>query len=203
MAEILRPMSTGELMDRTLVLYKKNIKLFLGIASVGPATYLLFELLTIGSASVEGGTPNRLNPFASTSAVLEFMAGLVVMLAGMALAHAATVRAVAAVHLGQPIGIWEAYRSLKGKLLRVFGVFISVALLAGLAAFGAMMLIFMLMLMIRTIAMVDPGRTGQVFAALVGIGTGMVGTYLSVRALGPPEEEPSAPRLTAETVRTR
>jgi hypothetical protein len=129
MAEILRPMSTGELLDRTLALYKRNFKLFVGIASLGPATYLVFELLTISSASVRAGSPNRVNPFSAASLGFSFVAGFVIMMAGMAIAHAATVRAVAAVHLGFPIRIWEAFRSLKGRLWRVIGVFVCIALL--------------------------------------------------------------------------
>jgi hypothetical protein len=37
MAEPLRPMSTGQLLDHTFTLYRKNFLLFVGIATVGPA----------------------------------------------------------------------------------------------------------------------------------------------------------------------
>ncbi len=171
MAEILRPMSTGELMDRTLVLYRRNFKLFVGIASVGPASYLLFQLLTIGSASVQAGAPNRVNPFSAASLGFGFLAGFFIMLAGMAIAHGATVRAVAAVHLGFPIKIVEAYRSLKGKFWRIIGVFVCMGLLAFLAVIGGSLLIFMLMLVVRTLSLVEPGRLGQAFAMIVGFST--------------------------------
>lgn len=171
MAEMLRPMSTGELMDRTLVLYRKNFKLFIGIAALGPTTYLLFQLLTIGSASVEAGNPSRVSPFAATSLGFGFFAGFVIMLAGMAIAHGATVRAVAAVHLGLPTTITEAYRSLRGKILRIIGVFVCMGLLAFLAAFGAALLVVVVVLMLRTLAIMDPGRGGQIFALLLGFGT--------------------------------
>jgi hypothetical protein len=85
MAEILRPMSTGELMDRTLVLYKNNFKLFVGIAVVGPASYLVFQLLTISSASVRAGASTRVNPFSAASLGFGFAAGILIMLAGMAI----------------------------------------------------------------------------------------------------------------------
>jgi hypothetical protein len=171
MAEILRPMSTGELMDRTLVLYRKNFLLFVGIASVGPATYLLFQLLTIGSASVQAGAPNRVNPFSAASLGFGFLAGFFIMLAGMAIAHGATVRAVAAVHLGFPIKIVDAYRSLKGKFWRIIGVFVCMGLLATLAVVGGTLLILILMLVVRTLSLVEPGRLGQAFAMIVGFGT--------------------------------
>lgn len=171
MAEILRPMSTGELMDRTLVLYRKNFKLFVGIASLGPATYLVFQLLTISSASVQARAPNRVNPFSAASLGFGFLAGFLIMLAGMAIAHGATVRAVAAVHLGFPIKILEAYRSLKGKFWRIIGVFVCMGLLAFLAVIAGSLLIVILMLVVRTLSLVEPGRLGQAFGLIVGFGT--------------------------------
>ena len=151
MAEILRPMSTGELMDRTLVLYRKNFKLFVGIASLGPATYLLFQLLTISSASLQAGTPNRVNPFSAASMGFGFLAGFLIMLAGMAIAHGATVKAVAAVHLGFSTTIWEAYGSLKGRLWRIIGVFVCMGLLAFVMVFVAVFVVAILVIAMRTL----------------------------------------------------
>jgi hypothetical protein len=53
--EPLRPMSTGELLDRTLALYRKNFLLFVGIAVVTQAVYLGYELLSIKSAAATRG----------------------------------------------------------------------------------------------------------------------------------------------------
>ncbi len=171
MAEILRPMSTGELMDRTLVLYKKNFKLFVGIASLGPATSLVFQLLTITSASVRAGTPTKINPFSAASLGVGFFAGLLIMMAGMAIAHAATVKAVATVHLGYPIKIWEAYKSLKGRLWRVIGVFVCMLLLAALAVFVAFLLVMVAVLMLRFLSFEVSRRYMQLFAIVMGFGT--------------------------------
>jgi MFS family permease len=167
---MLRPMSTGELMDRTLVLYKKHFKLFVGIATLGPATYLLFQLLTIGSAAVPTAAPNRANPFSAASVGFGFFAGFFVMLAGMAISHGATVRAVAAVHLGLPIGIIEAYRSLRGKIFRILGVFFCMGLLAGLAVIGAVVLIAILSVALSSLRLVDSSKEGQIFAFVIGFG---------------------------------
>src|SRR5258705_7012187 len=128
MVEVLRPMSTGELMDRTLVLYKRNFKLFVGIASLGPATYLLFQLLTIGSASVQARNPNSVNPFSAAGLGFGFLAGFLIMLAGMAIAPGATGRAGAAGHLCLAIWIMEAYPSLRGKIWCIIGVFVFMGL---------------------------------------------------------------------------
>jgi hypothetical protein len=166
-------MSTGELMDRTVGLYKRNFKLFVGIASLGPITYLLFQLLTVSSASLQAGRPNRVDPTAMASLGFGFLAGFFIMLAGMAIAHAATVRAVAAVHLGMPIKVVEAYRSLKGKIWRVIGVFFCMGLLAGLAALVATLLVVAAMLVLRTL-FENTGREAAIMAAFVGVGTVLI-----------------------------
>jgi len=54
MAEVLRPMSTSELVDRTFTLYRKNFVLFVGIASLGPAAYLLFQVLLVSVVGMPG-----------------------------------------------------------------------------------------------------------------------------------------------------
>lgn len=167
MAEILHPMSTGELMDRTLVLYRKNFKLFVGIASLGPATYLLFQLLTIGSATLQAGNPKQVNPFSAASLGVGFVAGFFIMMAGMAIAHGATVKAVAAVHLGFPTTIWEAYRSLKGRLWRIIGVFVCMGLLAFVMVFVAVMIVAVLVLAMRTLFMGANNPRYAAFAAFL------------------------------------
>jgi hypothetical protein len=49
MTEPLHPMSTGQLLDHTFALYRKNFVLFVGIAAVGPAANVIFQLLTVGA----------------------------------------------------------------------------------------------------------------------------------------------------------
>jgi hypothetical protein len=173
MAEILRPMSTGELMDRTLVLYKKNFKLFVGIAILGPASSLVFQLLTISSATIKAGTPHRINPFSVASLGFGFLAGIIIVLAGISIAHGATVRAVAAVHLGFPITIVEAYKSLKGKIWRLLGVFVCMMLLASLAAIAAALLaglVFAGLAAFFATRRFAGGSAGAVFATFIGLG---------------------------------
>ena len=49
MIEPLRPMSTGQLLDHTFALYRQNFLLFVGIATVGPAASVIFQLLAVGA----------------------------------------------------------------------------------------------------------------------------------------------------------
>jgi len=176
MAEILRPMSTGELMDRTLVLYRRNFKLFVGIASLGPATYLVFQLLTVSSTSVRAGSADRVNPFSAASLGFGVLAGFLIMLAGMAMAHAATVKAVAAVHLGLPIKIVEAYKALKGRIWRVLGVFFCMGLLAMLAALVAGLFIVVVSITLSALGITSTSRSpaGTMSAMMVGFATVLI-----------------------------
>jgi hypothetical protein len=123
MNEPLRPLSTGQLLDRTFALYRQNFVLFVGIAALAPALYLLMQAVLIGSA-----TASAARPMQSVAAVVIAMVGLLVWMFGLALTQAATIQAVAAVHLGRPTSIREAYTSLKGHYGRVIGVFFSVAI---------------------------------------------------------------------------
>ena len=123
MTEPLRPMSTGQVLDHTFALYRKNFILFVGIATVGPAASVLFQLFTVG-ASV--GSPfSASSRMASSAAIARFGLGMffgyLVLLAGMAISHAATVKAVAAVHLGRETSVVGAYRALRGRVLSLFG----------------------------------------------------------------------------------
>ncbi|MGH9530037.1 MAG: hypothetical protein ACRD2S_08995 [Terriglobales bacterium] len=177
MAEMLRPMSTGELMDRTFVLYRRNFKLFVGIASLGPASYLVFQLLTIGSASLRAG---RINPFSAVSLGVGFLAGFLIMVVGAAIAHGATVKAVAAVHLGLPIRIVEAYRALKGKIWRIIGVVMCVWLFLGLAIIVAGLTLGIAMVILRTLFFTAaPSGTGQIMGFVFGL---LIGLFVIIAA---------------------
>ncbi len=177
MVEPLRPMSTGQVLDHTFALYRKNFLLFLGIASIGPAAYLIFQLITVGSAAVPVG-PRRVAA-AGASLAFGIVAGVIVMMAGMAIAHAATVKAVAAVHLGRETSIAGAYRALSGRVFRVLGVFLLVALISGAAA----AVIIFAAVMIGTVAVVGgakAGTAGTILGAIVGIAAAVVGGIVAI-----------------------
>jgi hypothetical protein len=183
MPEVLRPMSTGELLDRTFALYRKNFKLFVGIATVGPAAYLVFQLLLVGSVGLPAARGGA-GAFAGASFGIGMLAGVAIMLAGTAIAHAATVKAVAAVHLGLPITIGGAYKSLKGKLRRILGVFLCMILLAALAAMVAGIAIALVIAIFTALGFVggpQAGRAGTIVTALVGFSTIIIiGVFIAV-----------------------
>lgn len=177
MIEPLRPMSTGQLLDHTFALYRKNFLLFVGIAAVGPAAYLIFQLLTVGSAVVPFGS--RRAAAAGMSFGFGIIAGLVVMMAGMAIANAATVKAVAAVHLGRGISIAGAYSALRGRIMRVLGVFLLVALIS-VAAAGVIIFVAVMIGTVAVIGGAKAGTAGTIVGAIVGIAAAVVGGLVAI-----------------------
>jgi hypothetical protein len=173
-------MSTGELLDRTFRLYKDHFKLFLGIATLGPAAMLAFQLLTAASTTLPGATGNQARAGAYPAAFgVGVIAGVVIMLAGMALAHAATVRAVAAVYLGRQISIGASYGALKGRVWRVLGLFFAIIFLVGLCGF----VIIAAAVALGSLAVLggaQAGRTGAVAGGLVGIAAAVIGGLLAI-----------------------
>jgi uncharacterized membrane protein len=174
MTEPLRPMSTGQLLDHTFALYRRNFLLFVGIAMVGPAANVIFQLLTLG-ANV--GSPfsagNRVAAAAAMARLgLGMLFGYVVMLAGMAISHAATVKAVAAVYLGQETSVIGAYRALRGRMWSLFGTF-------GLIFFW--MALWMMLVVVVMMAVMVPifmGLGAGRRRAAPGAATAMIGAVL-------------------------
>ena len=136
MTEPMRPLSIGELLDRTFSLYRQNFKLFVGVSILGPAAMLCFQtaLSAIGVGGSNGSGVIRNSP----SVIAAIIVGVVVYLIGHSISAAATVRAVAAVYLGRVISIGEAFSSVKGRVMRVVGVVISAMLLVMLV--GALLI---------------------------------------------------------------
>jgi uncharacterized membrane protein len=175
MTEPLRPMSTGQLLDHTFALYRTNFLLFVGIATVGPAAGVLFQLFTVG-ANV--GSPfSATNRMASSAALARFglgmLVGYFVLLAGMAISHAATVKAVAAVHLGRETTVVGAYKALRGRIWSLFGtgllILLWMALWMIVAIFAAVIVMIPL-----SMAIAAAGRTGAPGPA-TAIAAGIIG----------------------------
>jgi hypothetical protein len=178
MTEPLRPMSTGELLDRTFALYRKNFMLFVGIAALGPAAYLAFQLLTIGSAAVPAAT-RQSSGAALASLGFGFFVGALVILAGNAISQAATVKAVAAVHLDRAITIGGAYKGLRGRFGRVLGVFVLVMLLVGLGA-GIVVVVAVVVGTLAAVGGAQAGTAGAIFGGLAALAAAVVGGILAI-----------------------
>jgi hypothetical protein len=106
----LRPMSLGEILDRTAQLYRENFLLFAGIASVYCSVLLVVGLAATGLQEWLGVAHKTAAILWSTGASLLVTYAVVVIVGGIAVA--ANNRAVAWLHLGEPATIRGAYRSV-------------------------------------------------------------------------------------------
>lgn len=136
----LRPMTLGEVLDRTFNLYKSNFWLFAGIIAL---PFLVLLLINIGIVSLGTGARVVAAGTARSSGLLASMIGggitfglLYLFLLGAA--QAATVFAVSDLYLGRPTGLRDCYKRVGAKAIRV----ILILILTGLVvAVGFMLLI--------------------------------------------------------------
>ncbi|MGB9067712.1 MAG: hypothetical protein WCC21_04005 [Candidatus Acidiferrales bacterium] len=129
----LRPLSLGELLDRTFTLYRANFWVFVGImalpAALGiPATFLLLQVNS--ALGITPGSPTPPNPAAVFALLgwyaLIFAVGTVVYSLVYAVIAGAMTQAVSEAYLGRPPTIGAAYKSVRGKVWRLFGVALNV-----------------------------------------------------------------------------
>jgi hypothetical protein len=105
----LRPLTLGELLDRSFFLYRKNFLLFAGIVALPHLVLLAFQLAGIGIQTWRGA--------GSSAGILWFLATVVLTLGVTAASQGATVIAVSHVHLDQPTSIMQAFAGIKGRIL--------------------------------------------------------------------------------------
>lgn len=110
METTLRPLTLGEILDRTAELYRGNFLLFAGISSIYAGILLVLSLVQI--AAQQSALSLHMNTALIVVSVIGIVVlGLVIFVAG-GLAVAANTRAVGWVHLGEPASIGAAYRTI-------------------------------------------------------------------------------------------
>jgi len=136
----LRPMSTGEILDRTFNLYRNNFVLFAGIAVVPPALMLVVNLIQAAMVATPGH-PRAAGSGLAVAGGFGVMVGWFAYLVGLAVAHAATVFAVSAVHLERTTTIGESYGRVRGRYGRVVWVLVQASLRAFWPVFALIMIV--------------------------------------------------------------
>jgi hypothetical protein len=127
MNEALRPLTLGEILDRTAQLYRRNFLLFAGVAAI-PTGAMLLAFLPIGGAvglfgvlGVKGGTPGFLSIGMIVVLALVFIP---VSVGVTVLSHAALTGASIRTHMGQKptiratiANVWPRFWTYFGLLL--------------------------------------------------------------------------------------
>ena len=121
----LRPLTLGEILDRTAQLYRTHFLLLAGIASVYASVLLAFSLFQIAAQEIlrANHMTNLLVWVTLGSAV--FMIPVILIAGGIAVA--ANNRAVSWIHLGEPATIRTAYRSILPRLGRYLWLMVMTA----------------------------------------------------------------------------
>jgi hypothetical protein len=126
----LRPMTLGEVLDRTFSLYKSHFWLFTGIMS-WPFLILLFFNISLRALGMSRTIPVHgpgvahaatLSPALIGGAVGGGIIAFVLYLALAGAAQAATVFAVSDLYLGKGATIASSFRQVRGNIGRVLGV---------------------------------------------------------------------------------
>jgi hypothetical protein len=114
----LRPLSTGEVLDRTFQLYRSKFWLFVGISAIVPAINVVFAIVRqflIGHHAIGGAAHG------ARGQVGLVIFDLLMSVTGFVLygvAHAAAVSAISNVYLGRESSVAGAYRAAKQHWLR-------------------------------------------------------------------------------------
>ncbi len=112
----LRPMTLGEILDRTAELYRNHFPLFAGISAIFAGTMLLVQMLHLGFLMLLGypHIPPHLEWAYAVTLGVEVLA--IALVAGLAIA--AFNRAVAWIYLGEPATVRAAAGSVLSRLRR-------------------------------------------------------------------------------------
>jgi hypothetical protein len=138
MADVdLRPMSLGEVLDRTFKLYKNHFWLFAGITAL---PFLVLLLINLGVAAAQtaklaaGHAPKGIGDLSAgliAGAVGGFFLFMLLYLLLLGAAQAATVFAVSDLYLQRPSSLRDCYKRVGGKALRVIVILILTGFVVG------------------------------------------------------------------------
>lgn len=132
----LRPLSLGELLDRTFSLYRRNFWLFVGIMAI-PSVFSVpfnFGFLSMRNPGL-GGRPS---PTAAVGASLFVLAFFCLFWIMYSLAIGAATYAVSETYLGREATVRGSYRKVRNKFWRIIGLVLNVGLrMIGIVIIGS------------------------------------------------------------------
>jgi hypothetical protein len=134
MSLVLRPLSLGEMLDRTFSVYRDHFQIFVGIFVVPQlATFAVsFGMQVIMHAATTSSAAAM--PIVGISLLLYMPIYYAAILATYALGQAATVYAVSQVYLDRPTTIGQAYSFIRGRFWSILAVILLVSLATGIVA---------------------------------------------------------------------
>jgi hypothetical protein len=130
----LRPMTLGEVLDRTFTLYREHFGLFVGIAALPQLVMLLFRfgILLVTRATTSQSAPKLASPGLLGGFVIGALGSLILLLVLIGISQAATISAVSNLFLGRDASVRDSYNGAKGHILTVIGIMILSGLATGI-----------------------------------------------------------------------
>lgn len=110
MTTALRPLSLGELLDRTFTLYRRHFVVFIALVALPNLAGLTLQLVNIATGGDQASLGYQL---------LFMLVGMVVGLLTYAMSQAATIVAVSELHLGRLVTIAGAFRAIVDQIIGV------------------------------------------------------------------------------------
>src|SRR5260370_18478230 len=133
MALVLRPLSIGEMLDRTFSVYRDHFKLFVGIFVIPQlATFAInFGMQVLMHAAT---TSSAALPIAGLSLLLYMPVYYATILITYALGSAPTVYAVSEVYRDRPTTIGQSYSFIRSRFWSIIAVILLVSVATGVGA---------------------------------------------------------------------
>jgi hypothetical protein len=131
----LRPLSIGDILDRTFLLYRRYFPLFLGITAIPQVLVLAWNLARTLTASA--GNPTLTLALGAYNIALTFL-GLILAVMAYLFAQGATVLAVSELYLGKSTSISASLKRVWDDFGPLFGV---IALNGLVVGFGFLLLV--------------------------------------------------------------
>ena len=154
MPAALRPLSTGELLDKTFTLYRQNFPLFFGIAALPQIG--LFVLTTVMNGFLFSARQAQSVTAAAGAGIGLLVLSLMYLIGAVIAAgitQAATTFAVSSLYLEEPTSVQAAYARVKGMVGRSIHIVIEVGLRIG---FGLILFIIPGIIVLRRYSLAVP-----------------------------------------------
>jgi hypothetical protein len=187
----LRPLSLGELLDRSFTYYRKYFWVLVGIMAI---PQLFAVALSVFSQALQAlSSPQPTSPASDPqgAAVIGYVLGLFLGVLGFVIIYGlvysvalgATTLAVSEIHLAQGTSVRSAYRKMKGLVWRLVNVIFSILL----RVTGCFLVLILAMAVLGSVADQIGRGVGEVFAifgALLAFVLSFVGAVLVILRYG-------------------
>lgn len=165
----LRPMSIGELLDRTFRLYRNHFWLFVGIMAIPSAVSVPFTIVmfTMQGNSMAGARPSLPN---ISGIIFLMLAFFCFSMAVYSMALGAATYAISETYLGHEVTVRGSYGKVRGNFWRILGVvFVAWMRALGMLILWAMSVGIVFALSSGAMAVMGNGVSKMVVGVLVGI----------------------------------